>query len=326
MPYVRDSFWRGRDFTGLEAMQHDALEWSVEVAGARRHPGLDGAAPAAVFAAVEAPALKPLPRRRFVVATWSTGKVAADIHVKVGPALYSAPWRLIGQQVQARSTATTVQLVHDGTVVATHVRAERGRRTNPDHYPPEKIAFYQRTPTWCRTTAAAVGPACTTVIETLMTDNALYRLRAAQGILGLRNKYGTDALETACAAALTAGDPSYRTIKGILAIRTPAPADTGEHTARAAAAPAFLRGPDDLFAHDPPAHADPSAQAGPATPSRTGTTPDPGPDPAAVVHLPGTSTSGTTSGPARTGGPGTTNDTTPTHGTTHETAHETGAA
>jgi transposase len=252
MPYVRDSFWRGRSFTSLEAMQAAALDWSVEVAGARRHPSLDGAAPASVFAAVEAAALKPLPRSRFVVATWSTGKVGPDIHVKVGPALYSVPWRLIGQRVEARSTATTVQVVHDGQVVATHLRAERGRRTNPDHYPPEKIAFHLRNPTWCRTTAATVGPACTRAIEDLMTDNALFRLRAAQGILGLRTKYGTDRLEHACAAALAAGDGSYRTIKGILATG----ADTthlekvaaGQRAARTAAVPAFLRGQDSLFA------------------------------------------------------------------------------
>lgn len=59
MPYLRDSFWRGRDFTSLEQMQHDAVDWCVEVAGARRHPSLHGAAPAAVFAAVEAVALQP---------------------------------------------------------------------------------------------------------------------------------------------------------------------------------------------------------------------------------------------------------------------------
>jgi hypothetical protein len=209
-----------------------------------------------VFTAVEAPALKPLPRSRFVVATWSTGKVGPDIHVKVGPALYSVPWRLIGQRVEARSTATTVQVVHDGSVVATHLRAERGRRTNPDHYPPEKIAFHLRNPTWCRTTAAAVGPACTRVIEDLMVDNALFRLRAAQGILGLRTKYGTDRLENACAAALTAGDGSYRTIKGILTIQAATGADTthlqdvaaSQRAARTAAVPAFLRGQDSLFA------------------------------------------------------------------------------
>jgi len=84
MPYVRDSYWRGRTFPSLEAMQAEAVRWSREVAGTRSSRPLDGAAPAAVFAAVEAPALRPLPSTPFVLATWSTGKVGPDIHVKVG--------------------------------------------------------------------------------------------------------------------------------------------------------------------------------------------------------------------------------------------------
>jgi transposase len=203
MPYVRDSFWRGRDFVSVEAMQDGALVWCRGVAGVRAHRGLDGAQPAVVFEAVEADALIPLPRTGFTVATWSTGKVGPDIHVKVGPALYSAPWRLIGQHVAARSTATTVQIIHDQQVVATHLRAERGRRTNYDHYPPEKIAFHLRTPTWCRTTAAGVGPACTAVIDALLEVNALYRLRSAQGVLRLRETHTPARLEAACARALS---------------------------------------------------------------------------------------------------------------------------
>jgi hypothetical protein len=258
MPYVRDSFWRGREFTSLAHMQAAAVDWCRDVAGQRSHRGLDGAAPAAVFAAVERPALRPLPRTGFVLATWSTGKVGPDIHVKVGPALYSVPWRLIGQRVQARCTATSVQIIHDGTVVATHVRAERGRRTNPDQYPPEKIAFHLRTPTWCRTTAQTVGPACRQVIEALLVDNALFRIRGAQGILALRGKHGPAALERACATALAAGDPSYRTIKGILALTPPStrPAglthrSAGPERGAAAAVPAFLRGQHELSPASP---------------------------------------------------------------------------
>ena len=72
MPYVRDSFWRGREFTSLAAMRAAAARWSREVAGARACRPLDGAAPAAVFAAVEQQALRPLPAAPFVLATWST--------------------------------------------------------------------------------------------------------------------------------------------------------------------------------------------------------------------------------------------------------------
>jgi transposase len=93
MPYVRDSFWRGREFASTEQMQQAALAWCLEVAGRRSCRPLGGAAPASVFAAVEAQALLPLPARPFVLATWSTAKVGPDIHAKVGKTLYSIPWR-----------------------------------------------------------------------------------------------------------------------------------------------------------------------------------------------------------------------------------------
>ena len=245
MPYVRDSFWRGRAFTSLADMQAGAVRWSREVAGTRACRPLDGAAPGAVFAAVEAPALRPLPTTPFVLATWSTGKVGPDI-LKVGPVLYSVPWRLLGQQVHARSTATMVQLVHEGAVVATHVRRERGRATNVAHYPPEKIAFHMRTPTWCRDVAGEVGPACAEVVATLLEVNALFRLRAAQGVLGLRDKHTPTRLEAACAKAIAVGDPSYRTIKGILIAGTETTTGAGD-TGAAAGVPAFLHGQQALF-------------------------------------------------------------------------------
>ena len=98
-----------------------------------------------------------------------------------------------------------------------------------------------RTPVWCRKQAAGIGPACEQVIAGLLTDNALYRLRSAQGVVGLADKHHPGRLEAACAKAIDAGDPSYRTIKGILAAGTerddipPAAGDGG--------AAAFLHGP-----------------------------------------------------------------------------------
>src|SRR5664279_1702098 len=88
MPYVRDSYWRGREFSSLAQMQEAAIAWCHQVAGPRSHRSLEGASPASVFAALEAPALRPLPRTPFVLASWSQGKIGPDIHVKVGPALY----------------------------------------------------------------------------------------------------------------------------------------------------------------------------------------------------------------------------------------------
>ncbi|WP_285628927.1 hypothetical protein [Kineosporia sp. NBRC 101677] len=113
-----------------------------------------------------------------------------------------------------------MQIIHNGNVVVTHLRIQRGRATILDHYPPEKIAFHQKTPTWCRDAALDIGPACVEVIAGLLAENVLFRLRAAQGVLGLRHKYGQACLEAACDPAIRDGDPSYRTIKGLLSAQT----------------------------------------------------------------------------------------------------------
>lgn len=269
MPYVRDSFWRGRDFTSIAAMQTEAVRWCVEVAGARSCRPLQGGAPASVFAAVEAGELLPLPTRPFVLATWSRATVGPDIHARVGKTIYSVPWRLIGQRLDARETPTVVQFFHQGQVVATHGRKPSGKQTDFGHYPPEKIAFNMRTPTWCRTQAAEIGPAAQAVIGGLLEINALFRLRAAQGVIGLAGRYDPVRLEAACARAIAVGDPSYRTIKGILAAGTetdPPPPAAGD-----AGAAAHLHGPSQLFANVvalPTPNADQTERADAATGAR----------------------------------------------------------
>jgi len=245
MPYVRDSFWRGRQFTSEAQMQQAAIDWCTNVAGRRECRPLGGAAPLSVFQAVEASELKPLPRKRFVLATWSRATVGPDIHVKVGRCLYSVPWRFIGQKIDARSTFTMVQIFAAGELIATHPAKTAGKQTDVTHYPPEKIAFAMRTPTWCRTRAADIGPHCVAVIAELLAVNALFRLRAAQGVLRLADQHGGERLEAACGKAISVGDPSYRTVKGILvagAEADPPPAPTGD-----GGAAAFLHGPERLF-------------------------------------------------------------------------------
>lgn len=259
MPYIRDSWWRGRQFATVEEMQRAAVAWCTEVAGQRACRPLGGAAPAAVFAATEKDALTPLPASAFVLARWSQATVGPDIHIKCGRTLYSVPWWFIGKKVDVRSTGTIVQIFHDGQLIKTHAATERGKRTDINDYPSEKIAFQMRTPIWCRKEARRIGPATTAVIADLLAVNALFRLRAAQGVLGLEKKYGTARLEAACTKAVAVGDPSYRTVKGILAAGTedlPTEPVTGD-----AGAAAFLHGPTALFANVIPLSTDTPAAA-----------------------------------------------------------------
>jgi hypothetical protein len=245
MPYVRDSLWRGREWRDEAHMQTGALTWCVEVAGARHHRSLDGAAPLTMFQAVEAAALIGLPPTSFELAGWSTPKVGPDCHIKVGKSLYSVPWRHIGRRVDAREGDRTVEVFIDGAVIKTWARVAKGKQTDWSDYPPEKVAFFMRTPTWCRRRAAELGESVTAVIAELLAVNALHRLRSAQGVVRLADKYSPERLDAACARAIAVGDPSYRTVKGILAAGT-----EGERPGepeQVPTAPAHLHGPERLF-------------------------------------------------------------------------------
>jgi transposase len=239
--YIRSSFFAGRDWLSVEAMAADAPRWCEQVAGRRRPRALEGRTPAEVFAAEEAPALLPLPQAPFELAAWSRPRIGPDAHAKVGRTLYSVPFRLIGLQLDARATGAAVEFYLDGQLVKTHAFQARGRRTDWADLPGQKAGFFMRTPVWCRAQAALVGPACDALVRELLTVNALFRLRQAQGVLRLGQRHGDHRLEAACARALGAGDPSYRTVKGILAAGT-------EHEAiqlplPGIDVPAWLRGP-----------------------------------------------------------------------------------
>lgn len=246
--YIRSSFFAGRDWPSLQAMSEDAARWCTQVAGRRTPRALDGRTPVEVFAAEEAPVLLALPEAPFELAGWSRPKVGPDAHAKVGQTLYSLPYRLIGQRLDARATPAAVEFYLDGQLVKTHPFQGRGRRTDWADLPEQKTGFFMRTPAWCRAQAGMVGPACDTLVGELLAVNALFRLRQAQGVLRLGQRHGDARLEAACARALEVGDPSYRTVKGILAAGT-------EHDAiqpplPGIAVPAWLHGPDAFAAED----------------------------------------------------------------------------
>jgi hypothetical protein len=126
---------------------------------------------------------------------------------------------LIGQTLWLRATDLTVSIFQDYRLVATHLRCRRrgDRRTIIDHLPPEAREFFAHDRQWCLKQAAAVGPSCVALIDQLLSDRIIERLRGAQNILYLADTYGAARLETACARALSHASLHYRTVKSILA-------------------------------------------------------------------------------------------------------------
>jgi hypothetical protein len=244
MPYVRDSMWRGRDWVDQVGFQRGALDWCNDVANPRSHRSLEGASPRSVFEEVERPALIALPLAPFELTTWARPKVGPDCYARAGKAIYTVPWRFIGQHVDARIGARTVEFYVDAEIVKTWVKVAKGKQTDWADFPPEKVAFFMSTPQWCLKQATELGEHVKSLVDALLEHNALYRLRQAQGVIRLAEKHGAERLDKACRRAVEIGDPEYRTVKGILVAGTE---DEGDAEVLAPDAPAHLHGPLSLF-------------------------------------------------------------------------------
>ena len=223
-------------------------QFRSEVAGTRSHRSLDGASPLSVFEAVEKDKMLELPASPFELASWSKRVVPPDCYVKAtGKGLYTVPWRFIGKTLDARESDRRVEFYLDGEVIRIWGRIERGRQTNWGDFPPEKVAFFMATPQWCLRQAQELGESVKSLVEVLLEVNALYRLRQAQGVVRLADKYGAARLDAACARAAQVGDPSYQTVKGILVAGTE---HDGDREAPQTCTPAHLHGQAALFGRD----------------------------------------------------------------------------
>lgn len=215
--YVKRAFVPLREFRDLVDANAQLRTWLLGPAGNRIH-GTTKEAPLKRFAETEAEFLRPLPARPPELATWARVKLHPDCHVQFEKTYYSAPFRLVRQPLWLRATETTVALFREHELVATHPRLDRpgSRSTLDEHLPPEALAYKQRDPQWCLRQGEAIGPACHALIERLFAHRVLDNLRAAQSVIALARRFGTQRLEAACRRALAFEDPKYRTVKIIL--------------------------------------------------------------------------------------------------------------
>jgi transposase len=215
--YVKRNFLGGRETTTITQANRDVLRWVNTTAGQRIH-GTTKERPLDRFDTEQA-TLQPLPGTPYDMAVWKQVKLHRDCYLVFEQAYYSAPFRLVGQQLWVRGGVQLVQIyTSDYQLVATHPRAQKaGRRlTNLDHLPPEKVPGVTLTRDGCRLQASNIGPATAQVVAALLDHRPEDRLRTAGRLLGLGKRFAPPRLEAACARALRFDDPSYMTIKRIL--------------------------------------------------------------------------------------------------------------
>ena len=201
--YVRESFFRGESFLDLAHVQREAVRWCRETAGQRVH-GTTRQRPLVVFENEEQPKLCPLAKPRFDPPTWAPCKVHGDHHVQFCKALYSVPTRHVGKTVWVRGDTKLVRVFVSGICVKTHERMPEGKRsTDYKDYPAELAPYAMRDPEAVIREAERVGEHVGRFAAQLLAGPFPWsKLRQAQKLLRLGNKYGKARIEAACRRAL----------------------------------------------------------------------------------------------------------------------------
>jgi len=214
--YVKRNALAGREFRSLQKANRHLERWVLETAGRRDH-GTTHEEPLERFER-EREMLISLPHSRFETAVWKKAKVHSDCHVVFDYSFYSAPHRFVGEKLWLKATAQRVELYREYERIASHSRAERRGKwvTNFDHLPPEKVAGLFPEPLEIRAKANEIGPSTAELIDRLLGERPMDRVRSAQGILKLSKRFGPKRLERACKRALAFDELRYATIKSIL--------------------------------------------------------------------------------------------------------------
>ena len=215
--YVKRNFMAGQEFLDIDVANERLQQWVKEVAGTREH-GTTHQAPLYLFNEYERSALLPLPEEPFTLREIRPVKVHPDCHVSIDRSYYSVPYEYVGQTLYAHIEERVVEIYHEQELVATHPRSLKPGEwhTRSEHYPEGKAAYLEHTPEYCRREAKRIGPATSKVVEGMLGDRPLYRLRSVQAVLRLEERVGGKRLEAACVRALYFGDPTLKRIKKIL--------------------------------------------------------------------------------------------------------------
>lgn len=173
-----------------------------------------------LFAALDQPAVRPLPTQSYEYAEWKRVRVNIDYHVEVDGHYYSVPYALVKQQLEVRLTAQVVAVFYQGKRVASHPRVFRKGRhsTIAAHMPTAHRHYVEWPPQRLIRWAATSGEATARVVETILASrpHPQQGFRSCLGLMRLGKSYGAERLEAACRRALTLGACSYKSIESIL--------------------------------------------------------------------------------------------------------------
>ena len=204
---------KGLRFETLEEAQAHLDHWEQRWADTRIH-GTTKRQVAAMFAE-EKPTLLPLPLEPFRYYQYGERIVHLDGCVEVEAAYYGAPPGWIGRALRVQWDELYVRLLDPktGQLLREHVRQKRGwyRIKEEDH--PKRTPLRTSQLLWRAGRAGShIGALC----DAIHHQQGEVGVRRILGVLSLAKKYGTAAVDEACAAALDMGVQEYRFVRRYL--------------------------------------------------------------------------------------------------------------
>jgi transposase len=204
---------KGLRFETLEEAQAYLDRWEQRWADTRIH-GTTKRQVAAMFAE-EKPTLLPLPLEPFRYYQYGERIVHLDGCVEVEAAYYGAPPGWIGRVLRVQWDELYVRLLDPktGQLLREHVRQKRGwyRIKEEDH--PKRTPLRTSQLLWRAGRAGShIGALC----DAIHRQQGEVGVRRILGVLSLAKKYGTAAVDEACAAALEMGVQEYRFVRRYL--------------------------------------------------------------------------------------------------------------
>ena len=204
---------KGLRFETLEEAQAYLDHWEQRWADTRIH-GTTKRQVAAMFAE-EKPTLLPLPLEPFRYYQYGERIVHLDGCVEVEAAYYGAPPGWIGRVLRVQWDELYVRLLDPktGQLLREHVRQKRGwyRIKEEDH--PKRTPLRTSQLLWRAGRAGShIGALC----DAIHRQQGEVGVRRILGVLSLAKKYGTAAVDEACAAALEMGVQEYRFVRRYL--------------------------------------------------------------------------------------------------------------
>jgi hypothetical protein len=124
MDYVRERFWRGYVYTGMEKLNRDAQLWLDETANIRRH----GTHKQFIIERwqQEKPLLIPLPPKDYDTSIKVFRKVYKDCQLSYNGNRYLIPYQMVGKKVMLKIKHHQISIYDDNVLLASYQEA-RGK-------------------------------------------------------------------------------------------------------------------------------------------------------------------------------------------------------